>query len=280
VTKPPRTALSKPRYVERKPLKAGGWGYFFHVPSWARKAGCTVQSEPLGADYAAAVSRAETVLLPAFDAWRTGSTSISPTAPQATAAPGTLDWVFAEYRADRRYTKLDPKSKRNHEVGFKLVGGYKLRDGTRLGTRRLTAIDTALTDDLYEKLLIQKIADADGNVIERERRTTVNHAMKSCRRAWNICARRNPKKVVDGTMPLVNPFPKMGLESSDRETPDSDLSGVGRVPRQGGGVELIVASDRRADRLGMAAARDRYFRDLRRVALPAERLPQHGAGDR
>jgi len=54
------------------------------------------------------------------------------TAP-AVAMVGTLDWLFAEYRADRRYTKLDPKSKRNHEVGYKLVGGYVLKDGTRLG---------------------------------------------------------------------------------------------------------------------------------------------------
>lgn len=98
------------------------------------------------------------------------------------------------YRADRRYTKLDAKSKRNHEVGFKLVGGYILKDGKRLGKKRLTAIDTALIDDLYEKLLILKTTDTDGNVVERERRTTVNHAMKSCRRAWNIAARRNPGK--------------------------------------------------------------------------------------
>jgi len=35
--KPPRTALPLPRYVERKHLKVGGWGNFFHVPSWARK---------------------------------------------------------------------------------------------------------------------------------------------------------------------------------------------------------------------------------------------------
>jgi hypothetical protein len=34
--------------------------------------------------------------------------------------------MFAEYRSDRRYTKLDPKSKRNHAVGFKPVGGYVL----------------------------------------------------------------------------------------------------------------------------------------------------------
>jgi hypothetical protein len=210
--KPPRSALPLPRYVERKPLKGGGWGYFFHVPSWARKAGCTVQSGPLGTDYEAAVSRAESVFLPAFDAWRSGG--YPPTSSPAIAAFGTLDWMFAEYRADRRYTKLDAKSKRNHEVGFKLVGGYILKDGKRLGEKRLTAIDTALTDNLYEKLLILKTTDTDGNVVERERRTTVNHAMKSCRRAWNVCARRNPSK-----LPLVNPFAQMGLRSSDRETP-------------------------------------------------------------
>jgi hypothetical protein len=121
---------------------------------------------------------------------------------------------LGEYRADRRFTKLDSKSKRNHEVGFKLIGGYQLKDGKSLGEKRLSAIDTALTDDLYEKLLILRTTDANGNVIERERRTTVNHAMKSCRRAWNVVARRHP-----GKLPLVNPFAQMGLRSSDRETP-------------------------------------------------------------
>ena len=118
--KPPRSALKLPRYVERKPLKGGTWGYFFHVPSWARKAGCTVQSGPLGSDYADAVSRAETVLLPAFDDWRTGGDAAL--SSPAGAAVGTLDWMFAEYRADRRYTKLSPKQKRNHKVDFELVG--------------------------------------------------------------------------------------------------------------------------------------------------------------
>ena len=75
--------------------------------------------------------------------------SASGTAP-AIAAVGTLDWLFAEYRADRRYTKLDPKPKRNHENGFKLVGGYVLKDGRRLGQARVSAINTAVTDALYE----------------------------------------------------------------------------------------------------------------------------------
>src|SRR4029077_10233087 len=67
---------------------------------------------------------------------------------------------------------------------------------------------------LYETPRLLNTTRADGNVVERERRTTVNHAMKSCRRAWNVVARRHP-----GKLPLVNPFAQMGLRSSDRETP-------------------------------------------------------------
>jgi hypothetical protein len=207
-----RSALPLPRYVERKPLKGGGWGYFFHVPSWARKAGCPHRNEALGTDYEAAVHRAETMLLPAFDAWRTGGDSEAPTL--AVAAVSTLDWVLAEYRADRRFTKLDAKTKRNHESGFRLVGGYILKDGRRLGQARLTAITTAVTDAVYEKLLVFTETDSAGNRFERERRTTVNHAMKTCRRAWNVAARRNP-----GKLPALNPFARMGLRSSDRPTP-------------------------------------------------------------
>jgi hypothetical protein len=81
-----------------------------------------------------------------------------------------------------------------------------MKDGRRLGSVSLAAITTPVTDALYEKMLV-----ADNG---SERRTTINHAMKSCRRAWNIAFRRHPTKV-----PLVNPFARMGLKSSNRETP-------------------------------------------------------------
>jgi hypothetical protein len=213
--KPPRSALPLPRYVQRKLLKSG-WAYFFNVPSWARKAGCPIKNEALGADYETAVRRAETVLLPAFDSWRSGGASDK--VPPSTSV-GTLDWIFAEYRGDARFTKLDTRTKRNHEVGFRLVGGHVLRDGRRLGEARLASIDAAVVDVLYDKLLVIGSTDASGNVIERERRTTVNHAMKTCRRAWNVAARRNPGKV-----PAVNPFSRMGLKSSDRETPTATFA--------------------------------------------------------
>jgi hypothetical protein len=206
-----RSALPLPRYVRRKPLK-NGWGYFFEPPTCARKTGCPVEAEALGSDYNAAVLRAETLLLPQLDAWWRGSDDGAHTGP-------TLDWLFAEYRADRRYTRLDVRTKRNHETGFRMVGGYVMIDGRKLGTMPLAAITTAVTDALYEKLLIIRETDATGNVIERERRTTVNHAMKSCRRAWNVARRRNPGKV-----PLDNPFARMGLASSDRETPTASYA--------------------------------------------------------
>jgi hypothetical protein len=213
---PPRSALPLPRYVRRKPLK-GRWGYFFDPPTWAHKGGCTIAAEALGTDYAAAVERAETVLLPAFDSWRTvGQTD---TLQTEIARPGTLDWLFAEYRADRRYTGLDLRTKRNHEVGFRLVGGYVMKDGRRPGMMALASINTAVTDALYEKLLTVTETDTDGNVIVRERRTTINHAMKTCRRAWNVAGRRNPGKV-----PAVNPFAKMELKSSDRVTPTASFA--------------------------------------------------------
>lgn len=210
-----RSALPLPRYVERKPLK-GGWGYFFNVPTWARKAGCAIKNEPLGTDYDEAVKRAETVLLPSFDSWRSGGKT---EVKIVGAVAGTLDWVFAEYRRDRRFTKLDPRTRRNHETGFRMVGDYVLKDGRRLGDQRVAAITTAVTDLLYEKLLTITETDADGNSTTRERRTTVNHAMKTCRRAWNVTARRNPSK-----LPVVNPFASMGLRSSDRETPTATFA--------------------------------------------------------
>jgi hypothetical protein len=214
--KPPRSALPLPRHMIRKPLKRGVWAYFFNISTKARKAGCPMHNEPLGTDYEAACSRVETILLPVFDAWLNGSASVDPSATPAAAVAGTLDWLFAEYRADRRFTKLDGKTKRNHENGFKLIGGHVLKDGRRLGQARVTAITTAVTDALYEALL--PVKDADGHVIG-ERRTTVNHAMKTCRRAWNVVARRH-----SGKLPPVNPFATMGLRSSNRETPTATFA--------------------------------------------------------
>ncbi len=218
--KPPRSALPLPRYVRRKRL-SGGWGYFFDVPTWARKRGCDL-NEPLGTDYAAAVWRAEHVLLPAFDSWRTGG---SDSRADVGVIKGTIDWMFDEFRRTwkevtaKRPRPLSPGQCRVHETGVGMIADYVLQDGKRLGTRRVMSLDTAFVDDLFKKLLYKKEEDAEGNTILVARRTTTNHAMKTARNAWNTVSRANP-----GVFPLKNPFERMGLVSGDtRETPHANF---------------------------------------------------------
>jgi hypothetical protein len=107
----------------------------------------------------------------------------------------------------------------------------------------------------FRSSLVVKETNADGKTIERERRTTVNHAMKSCRRAWKIAARRNPGKV-----PTANPFANMGLESSDRETPTATLAELQAFRMKA--VELGLSS------LATAALIGWEWLQLRSIFLP------------
>jgi len=213
-----RSALPLPRYTVRRRLKSGSFGHFFQVPTWARKKGCTIGNEALGVDYDRAVLRAEKILLPAFDSWRTGGEDANPAGIGVIV--GTLDWMFHEYRRTwsqktaKRLQPLSPGQCRVHETGIKMICEYILRDGRRLGTRRVTSIDTAFVDQLFEKLLFKTVK---GQKIER--RTTVNHAMKTARGAWNTVSRANP-----GLFPPRNPFEKMGLQSNSRETPHANFA--------------------------------------------------------
>lgn len=88
------------------------------------------------------------------------------------------------------------------------VADYLLKDGRRLGTVNLSSVTTAVVDALHEKLLVMKETDADGNVIERQRRTTVNRAMKTPAPGM-LSHARGPGKV-----PTVSPFAKMGGSSA------------------------------------------------------------------
>ena len=139
-------------------------------------------NEPLGTDYDRAVLRAEKILLPAFDRWRTGGEDGNFVGIGVVV--GTLDWMFHEYRQTwsqktaKRLQPLSPGQCRVHETGIKMICEYILLDGRRLGTRRVSSINTAFVDQLFEKLLFKNVK---GEKIER--RTTVNHAMKTARSA-------------------------------------------------------------------------------------------------
>jgi hypothetical protein len=218
VTRLGRSALPLPRYTLRKRLKDGKFGYFFNIPSWARKRVCQIANEALGANYERAIARAENILLPAFDSWRTGGEDANPIGIGVVV--GTLDWMFHLYRQTwsqktaKRLQPLSPGQCRVHETGIKMICEYILQDGRRLGTRRVSSIDTAFVDQLFEKLLVKEI---NGKKIER--RTTINHAMKTARAAWNTISRAHP-----GLFPPRNPFEKMGLQSTSRETPHATFA--------------------------------------------------------
>ncbi len=197
----------KPRYTNRKWLTgAKRWAYYFTVPSWARERGCTVEDKPLGMERDAAYDYAETVLLPQFDSWRTGGLS---DLAEVRGAVGTFDWMVATFKADKKYRKLSAGQQRNHERGFGMVANYVLSNGQRVGSLPATSISTKMADRLLEKLTSVAEQDDDGKPVIRERKTTANAAMKSCRRAWNVVYRAEPKIV-----PKDNPFSRMGLDES------------------------------------------------------------------
>ncbi|MGO4738597.1 hypothetical protein AB4099_18765 [Bosea sp. 2KB_26] len=204
----------KPRYTNRKWLTgARCWAYYFTVPSWARTRNCTVEDKALGTDRDAAYDYVETVLLKQFDSWRTGG--LSDLAP-ARGAVGTFDWLVTTFKAHKKYKDLSDGQRRNHERGFDMVANFVVKDGRRVGSLNLVGITTNMADRLLEKLGVVEEKDEDGNVVMRERKTTVNHAMKSCRRAWNVVWRAEPKIV-----PKDNPFSKMGLDESSTPSVDA-----------------------------------------------------------
>jgi hypothetical protein len=140
---------------------------------------------------------------------------------------------------------LSPGQCRVHETGIKMICEYILQDGRRLGTRRVSSIDTTFVDQLFEKLLFKEV---NGKKIER--RTTVNHAMKTARTAWNAISRAHP-----GLFPPRDPFARMGLQSNSRETPHAHFSGASCLSRESDREGLHLACHWSFDRLGAASAR-------------------------
>ncbi|WFU75402.1 MULTISPECIES: hypothetical protein [unclassified Bradyrhizobium] len=200
-------------------MKRGGWAYFFEPPTWARKQGCTVASEALGEDLTVAVDRANYVLLPAFDSWRSGGLSdMSP----VSIVPGTFDWLVLIFKTHQKWKELDHKTQRLYDQGLALFANHELKDGSRAGSKPISAFSRGFVDAVYAKLLVVERRTADGKAVKRERRRFANAAMTACRRAWFVGLRAHETKV-----PEINPFSRMGLKSRApgrpvRETPTAN----------------------------------------------------------
>ena len=173
----------------------GGVRYYWNAPSWARKRGCPVKSEALGADYGAAKARCDTFLNPLFDSWRTGGASDVDVKKRAIV--GSFDWSIASYKATKKYTNRPARTRASYDRALAAVADYRLTDGRRFGSLSVKSVTPGAVERLYEKLKIDK----SGNPRHRSALLSIS----VCKLAWSAAHRAHPTIV-----PSANPF--VGLE--------------------------------------------------------------------
>jgi hypothetical protein len=199
---PHRKPLGWPRYMVTRRLKSGAIAYYWVIPTWARRNGCTLKIEALGSDYADAKKRCDDVLNPQLDAWRKREELAL---PSDYVAPGTFDWMVAIYKSAPLYQKLPAKTRKSYDAALRLASQHKLKDGRNFGMLPLSNITPGAADRLFAKL---KERPSGG-----ERTRTAVLSVTVCKRAWNVARRDKPKIV-----PWENPFDKMELSYEPKPT--------------------------------------------------------------
>jgi hypothetical protein len=189
-----------PRHVIPKRLASGQTAYYYNVPTKYRKLNCTVENEPLGADYAEMMKRAKT-LNGIFDEWdqqRKGLPISSPLMPKF----GTVDWLFREYKVSKAYLeKVAERSRGDYEWAMDEICNVRTKKGDRVGDRLVRTISPRAADKLYDNFLAMKPRKAkgvDGNstVVTPEqgklRLRTGEKLVGLCRKAWRVVHRLFP----------------------------------------------------------------------------------------
>lgn len=199
-----RKPVDWPKYMVAKRLRDGRSGYYWCVPTWARKQSCPLVSAELGLEYGAAIAAARSYN-ELLDAWRRRDEEPEPGAQRKLSSVGTVDWVIAKFQFSEKYKKCEPETRRHYDAGLKLISEFKRKSGLRFGATMVTEIKPHHTDTLFEKLCA---GGKTGN-----RTTTASHAIRAMRRAWNVVARAHPTVV-----PEANPFRSVEIGSTGKET--------------------------------------------------------------
>ena len=186
-----------PRFVIAKPLARGRTGFYFTVPTYYRKQGCTISNEPLGSDYEIACGEngdggRAAALNGLFDEWRA---RLSGEPIESIARYGTVDWLFREYKSSKAYLeKVSKRSRPDYERTMLLIADTLTKKGDRIGSRSVRSITPRGADKIYEKIII-------GTKGKRLRQG--EKAVALCRRAWKVVRRLYPDEF-DSTTP--NPW--------------------------------------------------------------------------
>jgi hypothetical protein len=201
--------LPLPRYVIAKPLADGSIGFYFTVPTRYRKLGCEIPNEPLGNDYAVACGpdgkggRAA-ALNGLFDEWWRAKNG---EAVQSIARYGTVDWLFREYKASKRYReRVSKRTRPDYERLMQLVIDLPTKRGDRVGQRVVTSITPLAADKIYE----QVCAGPKG-----PRPRQGEKVVALCRAAWRVVHRLHPKCF---TRDVPNPWDGVTTEQRHKAT--------------------------------------------------------------
>jgi hypothetical protein len=182
-------------------LKSGATAYYWVLPTWAKRSGCTLQVEALGLDYALAKQRCDELLNSQFDAWRKREEFVRPDRAQS----GTFDWMIAIYKSSPLFQKLPARTQKSYDAALRLASQHELRDKRRFGMLPLASVTPGAADRLFDRLKQRP----DGG----DRIRTAVLSVTVCKRAWNVARRDKPKIV-----PWENPFQKMEISYDPKTT--------------------------------------------------------------
>ncbi len=176
-----------PRFVRVKKLASGAVAFYWDLTGYYRRLGCSIPSEPLGADYAAACGQdgnggRAAILNGLFDEWRR-ERSGEPI--EGLVRFATVDWLFREYKQTKAYLeKVSQRSRRDYERTMSLVTDLVTKKGDRVGQRQVKAITPVSADRIYERITA-------GPRGQRPRQG--EKVVGLCARAWSVVHRLYPE---------------------------------------------------------------------------------------
>jgi hypothetical protein len=178
--------LPLPRYVIAKPLASGTTAFYFNVPTRYRQHGCSIPNEPLGTDYTVACGAEgkggkAAILNALFDEWLKAK---SGEPIESVARHGTVDWLFREYKASKRYReRVSARTQPDYERTMHLVTHIVTKRGDRIGSRPVKSITPLAADKIYERV-------CNGPRGPRPRQG--EKVIVLCRAAWKVVHRLHP----------------------------------------------------------------------------------------
>jgi hypothetical protein len=184
-----------PRFVTVKPV-AGRDRYYWTLPSYYRKLGCTLHLQhetALGSDYAQACGAdgdggTAATLNGLFDEWDRARLGEPPEAHPSDVAPGSVDWLFRAYKASGDWKeKVSKRTAPDHENTIRLICDLRGKSGIRIGSRPIASIVPDVADAIYE--LVRSTPSRKGKTA---RPRTAEKVVAISRHAWKVVRRLHP----------------------------------------------------------------------------------------